>query len=97
MLTALTSASPTSSAVRWPGYPDGRGVLYASGTWGSGTLTLTFCETESGTFVPIGSGVSLTANGCTGFELPAGWLKATLSGSTGATVSWNVAQTRPKA
>jgi hypothetical protein len=85
--TDLTTASPTITTA-WVG---GRGILKASGTWGGGTLTLTWCETEAGTFVPIGSGVSLSGNGSTGFgPMPAGFVTATLSGSTGATVSWGV-------
>jgi hypothetical protein len=86
MQTSLTTAAAVSNPVQWSG---GRGVLYASGTWGSGTLTLTYCETSDGTFVPVASGITLSANGSVAFELPRGYLKATLSGSTGATVAWN--------
>lgn len=83
----LTTASPTAQT----GWIGGKGVLKAAGTWGSGTLTLTWCETAGGTFVPIGTGVSISADGSTGFQMPAGFVKATLSGSTGATVVWGIA------
>lgn len=91
MNTALTDASPTSPAIKWPG---GRGTLDANGTWGGGTITLTYCEFATGTFVPIGSGVSLSANGSTGFEIRGGFLKAALSGNAGATVNWGFGITR---
>ena len=87
MQTSLTTAAATSGAVQVRG---GDLDLYAAGTWGSGTLTLTYCPTSDGTFVAIGSGCTLTANGLTGVRLPAGYVKATLAGSTGATVAWDI-------
>jgi hypothetical protein len=90
---ALTDGSPTSIAIGWQG---GRGILKASGTWGSGTLTLNWCDTAAGTFVPIGTGVTLTADGSTGFEVAIGFVKASLSGNTGANVIFGVASTNPQ-
>jgi hypothetical protein len=89
MQTALTTAAPTIT-IPWQG---GRGVLFAVGsTWGTGSpvLTLTYAQTAAQTGVAIGTGVNLTADGSTGFEVPAGYLTATLSASTGATVNWDV-------
>lgn len=86
----ITQTLTTASATLTTGWIGGKGVLKAAGTWGSGTLTLTWCETAAGTFVPIGTGVSLNADGSTGFQMPAGFVKATLSGSTGATVVYGL-------
>lgn len=88
MQTALTQAAATSAAIA---IKAGEHDLYAAGTWDSGTLTLTYCPTSDGTYVTIGSGVTLTANGLTGVRLPAGYVKATLSGAGGtATVAWDI-------
>ncbi len=87
MQTSLTTAAATSAAIP---VQAGDHDLYAAGTWGSGTLTLTYCPTSTGTFVSIGSGVTLTADGLTGCRLPTGYVKAVLSGSSGATVAWDI-------
>lgn len=85
MLT-LTTAAPTGITL----CPAGTIVAWAYGTWGSGTVTFTWSQTADGTFVKIGSGAALTANGTVSMTVPQGFLLATLSGSTGATISWNV-------
>jgi hypothetical protein len=83
--TSLTTAAATSSGIACRA---GRQLLYAAGTWGSGTLTLTWSPTLAGTYAAIGTGVSLTADGTTGFEVPEGWIKAALANSTDADVAW---------
>jgi hypothetical protein len=88
MQTALTSAAHTSGAVA---VKRGRYILKIDGTLGSGTVTLTWCETSGGTYVAIGTGVSLAAAGTTEFDTDEGFIKADLSGSTGATVNWGIA------
>lgn len=83
-LTPLTTVAATLTAVA---VAPGRQFLKYNGTWGSGTLTVTFCETSGGTYVAIGSGVTATADGTTEFDCPTGFLKFVLAGSTGATVN----------
>lgn len=71
-------ANSGSQIVSWPG---GRGVLFArDSTWNGAILTLTWCDIADGTFIPIGSGVSLLANGSVGFEMPYGYIKFAVSG-----------------
>lgn len=72
----------------------GRFVLFAQGTWGSGTLTFTWSGDGGTTFLTIGSGASFTADGTLLVELPPGQLKGTLTGSTGATVQFDARRTR---
>lgn len=90
--TQLTTAAATITDVPFPG---GRAVLSAYGTWGSGTLTLTWSPVAGGTYVAIGTGVTLNADGDKGFEMPDGVIQAVLSGSSGATVRWGFGITRP--
>jgi hypothetical protein len=88
MKTALTTASPTATAVQWPG---GVGWFYAEGgTWGGGTLKLLYSELPTSGGVIAGSGITLSADGITGFELPPGYLTATLVGSSGASVPYDI-------
>lgn len=76
-------ANNESITVSWVG---GRGVMYSVGsTWNAATLTLTWSDTSTGTFVPIGSGVSLSADGCTGYEIPYGYIKFEVTGGDGST------------
>jgi hypothetical protein len=77
----------------WPG---GRGVIYSSGSvWAGATLVTIWCDTADGTFIPIGTGVSLTADGSTLFEMPSGVLKSSVSGGNGTTaVSYGIGMTR---
>lgn len=88
--TALTTAAGASGAIAWAG---GDGWLKATGTWGSGTLTMTWCETSGGTYVGMPTAVTLTADGVKTFTAPVGFLKFALTGSTGATVTYGVATT----
>ena len=91
MRTALANGS--SATIQWRG---GRGVVYVGGaTWGGATLTLTWSEPAGSTAIPIGTGVTLTADGCTLFEMPPGNLTATISGGDGTTsIPWDVGRTR---
>lgn len=84
-LTPLTTAAATLTGVAVDG--PGRQILYFSGTWGGGTLTVTFSPTAGGTYVPIGSGVTATGDGNVEFDCGTGFLKFVLSGSSGATVN----------
>ena len=87
MQTNLTYAAPVQTIK----YACDFGFFYAYGTWNGGTVTLTWSATSAGTFVPIGSGVSLAADGSQALIVPAGYLNATLEGaSSGAQVSWDV-------
>lgn len=87
MQITLTTASPTSTAIK---VKSGLTGIYAAGTWGSGTITVSYSPTSSGTFVAIGSGFSMTADKIDLVRLTAGWIKLTLAGSTGANLAVNV-------
>lgn len=76
-------ANDESQIVSWNG---GRGVMFSTGsTWNSATLTLTWSDSSTGTFVPIGTGVSLSADGCIGYEIPYGYIKFSVTGGDGST------------
>lgn len=76
-----------SAVMYWPG---GLGNFSAAGTFGSGTVTLKFSKDQGVTWLDVGAYTSLSAAGSGNFQLPACQLKATLSGSTEASVSAEV-------
>lgn len=90
MITTVTTAAATSTGVRWEG---GHGTAYAHGTWGSGTLTIQ-ASFDGATWLTItgvtGAAVSLAANGLFPFRLPPCQVRGVLTGSTGATVNFDL-------
>ena len=76
-LDLLSNASATGSAAQWPG---GKGVFAAEATWGGGTVKLQM-KSANGTWLDVASN-SLTANGITSFELPAGEIRANVATAT---------------
>jgi hypothetical protein len=83
-----TFTTNTSTTCLWQG---GDGVLYASGTFGSGTVTLAANSgggnATNDAFIALGSSTTLTSNGIAGFTLAAGMtLKVTVSGGTSQSI-----------
>ena len=78
ILTLVSNASATGSAVDWLG---GKGVFTAEATWGGGTVKLQFKTANSTTWVDVPNN-SMTANGLTSFELPAGQIRANIATAT---------------
>lgn len=78
-----TDVANFSTTITWQG---GNGALYAAGTWGSGTLTLSANDgsgSPRAAPVALGSATTLTANGWGGFWAPAGAvLTIALTGAT---------------
>lgn len=62
------NVAATSAAMEWAG---GSGIFTATGTFGGGTVKLQFLSL-GGVWLDVGASVTLTANGCGGFTLPAG-------------------------
>lgn len=83
-LDATLSADGQSSAVYFPG---GSGVLLASGTFGSGTLTVQW-QDDAGTW--FSSSATLAAAGHVAFVLPQGPVRLDLSGSTSPSITARV-------
>lgn len=81
-LTLLSNASATGSGVDWPG---GRGMFFAEGTFGGGSVAIEQ-KTPNGTWVPIyntaGSAISASAAGGYAFEAPAGQIRAKVATAT---------------
>lgn len=77
-LTLLSNASATGSAVAWPG---GRGMFSAEATFGGGTVKLQY-KSFNGTWIDVGTSVTLTANGIAGFELPMCEIRANVATAT---------------
>lgn len=86
----LSTASDTSAVARFPG---GNGSLMGAGTFGSGTLKLQCQIPGDSNWVDVGVSGSLcqlTANGVVNFCLPPCDVRATLVGSSGASVKVGV-------
>jgi hypothetical protein len=82
-----------SNSVRLADWYGGRETISAYGVWGGATLTITHSESADGTYVPIGTGLSFTANGSVGLEMQAGFLKFAVSGggsTTALTVNYGI-------
>jgi hypothetical protein len=86
----LSNDSATGTQVRWSG---GSGVLTAAGTFGGATLSLQYLAADQATWVNVDStnGV-LTANGAFGFRLPAGYIRAALTGGAPSAMYARVAR-----
>ena len=70
----------------------GVACVKTDGNFGGGTLALTYCETDDGEFVPIGtSGFEFTYGCLMAATLPPGYIKFDLIGSTGASVGFGIA------
>ncbi len=78
LMVNSVAATAGSGDTKWMG---GRGTFMAEATFGGGSVKLQY-KTPNGTFVDIGTGGSLTANGLIGFELPPGELKVVVVTAT---------------
>lgn len=89
-MTTLTTAAATSAGTRWEG---GHGTAFAQGTFGSGTLTIQ-ASFDGTTWITItgvtAAAVSLTAAGMFPFRLPPCLVRGVLTGSTDATVDFDL-------
>ncbi len=78
----LDNGSATGEAMGWPG---GAGVFTAAGTFGGATVKLQQLAPDGVTWLDISGGaVDLTAPGQGGFVLPAGPIRADVSGGAPA-------------
>lgn len=72
----IENGSATGGAEKWYG---GKGTFIVEGTFSGATVTLQI-QSPNGTWISGGSAVALTANGKGDFELPAGQIRAQVSG-----------------
>jgi len=81
-----TTRNPSANYTEFVTWPGGLGYLYAAGTWGGGTLTLTASDgggNASSVQVSPGSTTTMSANGWASFSLPEGAvIELALTGST---------------
>lgn len=76
-LDLIENGTSTGSAFTWPG---GKGNFFVEGTFNGATVKLQY-QTPNGTWVDLGSAVSMTANGQGEFSFPAGQVRAAVDGS----------------
>lgn len=72
----LVNASATGSSQIWPG---GKGRFMVEGTFGGASINLEH-STANGTFVDAGSETTFTTDGSAEFFLPAGQVRAVVTG-----------------
>lgn len=89
-LFSSAGSSATGSTTIWCG---GVGLFNAVGTFGGGTVSLQFRGADGSSWIVAGSTCQIVANGGALFELPAGEIRAVISGSSGA-IHARVARTR---
>jgi hypothetical protein len=78
-LRLIDNANATGAAMTWRG---GRGsFLVHADTWNSATVKLQFLGPDHVTWIDAGSETTLAADGGGNFELPAGQLRAAVTGS----------------
>jgi hypothetical protein len=66
--------------VWWPG---GIGIVSIShDSWEDALITVEWCPTVSGVFIPINSGITFTSTGSKLIELPVGYLRVTKTSGT---------------
>lgn len=75
-VTLLTNATATSAAATWPG---GMGLFAAEGTFSGATVKLQWLG-PTGLWYDAGANTTLTAGGGGVFYLPAGQIRASVSG-----------------
>lgn len=81
------TTNANGNAAEWPG---GKGTFAVWGTFGNGTCALQWSPDGTTWIAADASGntfVTLTAAGIGGFELPAGKIRAVLTGATGANLN----------
>ncbi len=83
-IVLLNETGANGPAKNWAG---GRGSLFVSGTFGGATVGLSWSPSEAGTFRDCGESCRLTAAGAINIELPPGWVKATITGGAGVSVT----------
>lgn len=79
VLTLLSNASATGSAVHWAG---GRGQFKLAGTVGGATITLQTLGPDGSSWLGLGTDAALTASGVVGFDCPPGQLRALVAGGS---------------
>ena len=75
-LMLINNGAVTGAAVDWIGGP---GAMYVEGTFSGATVKLQ-ARTSQDTWVDVGASVTFTAAGVAGFDLPAGDIRAAISG-----------------
>lgn len=80
-VTLLDNASATGDSVVWPG---GSGAFTAEGTFDGATVKLQM-KTRNGSWLSVGTETELTSEGAGGFTLPAGEIRAEVSGGSSPT------------
>jgi hypothetical protein len=78
-LRLIDNGSATGAGMTWRG---GKGSFLAhADTWNGATVKLQFLGPDHATWVDAGTETTLTADGGGNFELPAGQLRAAVTGS----------------
>lgn len=83
LLTNLTT-NAAGSAFDWIG---GEGFFLGAGTFGSGTLKLEYSPNGGTTWYSLGSTYQITAVGGIFVKLPAGKIRASVTGGSAASIS----------
>ncbi len=90
-MDTLTTAAPTGDTTDWA---KGPGTAFAQTTFGGGAFTLEATFDDGTNWLPLtdenGATVGLTAEGFISFDLPTCKVRALLTGSTGATVNFQI-------
>lgn len=80
-LTLLSNATATGSAATWRG---GKGTFMAEGTFNGATIKLQQ-KSANGTWIDVGGAVSFNTNDQAEFDIPAGQIRAAVSGGSSPT------------
>jgi hypothetical protein len=78
-VSLLANAAVTGPVVQWPG---GVGAFTAVGTFSGATVTLQYLGPDNTTWVAAGTNTTLTASGNGVAYLPAGGIRAAVSGGS---------------
>ena len=78
-VTLIEAGSATGAARPWDG---GRGQFTAVGSFAGATVSLEVLGPDGATWIPVGPDVRLVTAGVGNFELPAGSIRAAVSGGS---------------
>ena len=81
-LDVVLTANGNTAVVAWLG---GKGYFTASGTFGSGTVTMQY-QVDGTNWLTVGTDTTLTASGGGIFDIPAASIRAALTGATNPSI-----------
>lgn len=83
-IVLLNAAAASGAAFYWAG---GEGALFVTGTFGGTTVGLSWAPREAGTYRDCGESCQFTGAGAVNVKLPPGWVKATITGGSGVSIT----------